>query len=132
MQVSAADRPPGPEPTIQTSTQPSTLPSAPGYSPVASMCSTTARPRLAAFLTSDFADQILAGYDRLEELVDLGDLDRRRRAAFRKHHQRFGRANAGAFFTLDAVLEAQHTALVRDQVEHVGRANGDAGIAAGA
>src|SRR5262245_66211889 len=60
MQVSAADRPPGPEPTMATSTQVTLLasePSArrallPGVRPFLRACSMTARPRLAAFLTS--------------------------------------------------------------------------------
>ncbi len=50
MQVSAADMPPGPEPTMATSNRFGAWPI--GRSPVASMCSMTPRPRLAAFLTS--------------------------------------------------------------------------------
>jgi len=52
MQLSAADSPPGPEPTIATSTVLGPRPIAPERRPVAIMCSIATRPRLAAFLTS--------------------------------------------------------------------------------
>ena len=84
--------------------------------------------RLAGHLT----DQVLARHLGLIELVQLGHLERGRRGALGVHDQRGGGAGPHAGLALDAVLEAQHAALVLDQVEHVGRAHRHAGVAPGA
>jgi hypothetical protein len=81
-------------------------------------------------LAGDLADQVLARHRRLKVLVHLRNFERRRRGALGEHHERFGRAREHARFALDAVLEPEHAALVRDEIEHVRRADGDARIAA--
>jgi hypothetical protein len=83
-------------------------------------------------LAGDLADQVLAGHAGLVAVVELGHLERLGLAALGEHHQRLGRARPHARLALDAVVEAQHAALVVDQIEDVGRAHRDAGVAAGA
>src|ERR1041384_670971 len=134
MQVSAADNPPGPEPTIATSTTLSSPPSAPGRIPAASMCSTTARPRFAAFLTSGLPATSPVRYCpgtagwKFSSLS--GAFTAGRRSPLGEHHQRLGRAREHARLALDAVVEPEHAALVLDQVQHVRGTHRDTGIAA--
>jgi hypothetical protein len=83
-------------------------------------------------LAGDLADQVLAGHAGLVGVVELGDLERRWLGALGEHHQGLGRAGPHAGLALDAVVEPEHPALVVDQIEDVGRAHRDAGVAAGA
>jgi hypothetical protein len=124
MHVSAADRPPGPEPTIATSNV--------FGEHVLDDDAAQVRRALDERFAGDLADQVLTGNGGLKVLIDLGDFERRRHAALGKHDERFGRAREHARLALDAVLEAQHAALVRDEIEHVGRADRHARVAAGA
>ncbi len=98
------------------------------------MCSTTARPRFAAFLTSGLPATSPIRYwpgTAVWKCSSIsGTLSGGGTRALGEHDQRLGRAREHARFALDAVLEAEHAALVRDQIEYVGRAHRDAGIAA--